>query len=172
MKKFTLFAALVVAAVIVSAVAYRGYWVNASTSSTSTALSSDQSQAQGKLLARLRFDAASFAECVIHDAWLEKSSTLVTRGWFGIRLGSETVPTTAIQAVLDVPADPLRSMGSLSFDEANPTASSLGLTGSFAQTITINAKRYRLFGSNTVFPPPAVMKFSCGDAHANATLMS
>lgn len=172
MKRSLLPIAMVVAVLIASAVTYRGYWVNTSTSDISTAVSSDESQAQGRLLARLRFDAPSFGECSIRDAWLEKSFTSVTRGWFGIRLGGETIPSTAIHAVLHIPADPFRSVESLSFDETNPTASRLGLTGSFTQTVTINAKRYWLFGSNTVFPPPAVMKFSCGEAHSNATLMS
>ncbi len=123
-------------------------------------------------MAKLRFDAPSFGDCSVHDAWLEQSSTFVTRSWFGIRLGNETIPTAAIHVVLNMPKDPFLPAQSLSFDEANPTASSLGLTGSFTQTVKINAKRYRLFSSNTVFPPPAVMKFSCGDAHSNATLMS
>jgi len=170
MKRFALLAAAVVAVLIASAVAYRGYRVNTSTSDTSTAVSSDESQAQGRLLAKLRFDAPSFGDCSVHDAWLEKSSTFVTRSWFGIRLGKETIPTAAIHVVLNIPKDPFQSAESLSFDETNPTASSLGLTGSFTQTVTINAKRYWLFGSNTVFPPPAVMQFSCGTAKAHATL--
>ena len=170
MKRLLLSVAVVVAVLIASAVAYRGYRVNTSTSDTSTAVSSDESRAQGRLLAKLRFDAPSFGDCAVHDAWLEKSSTFVTRSWFGIRLGNETVPTAAIHVVLDMPKDPFLPAQILSFDETNPTASSLGLTGSFTQTVTINAKRYRLFGSNTVFPPPAVMKFSCGTANAHATL--
>ncbi|WP_159274854.1 hypothetical protein [Variovorax boronicumulans] len=169
-KRFALLAAGAVALLIASAVAYRGYRVNVSTYDTSTAVSSDESRAQGRLLAKLRFDAPSFGDCSVHDAWLEKSSTFVTRSWFGIRLGNETIPTAAIHVVLNIPKDPFLSAQSLSFDETNPTASSLGLTGSFTQTVTINAKRYRLFGSNTVFPPPAVMTFSCGTANAHATL--
>lgn len=170
MKRLFLFLALVVVVVVLALVAYRGYRVNASTSDVSTAVSSDESRAQGRLLAKLRFDAPSFGDCSVHDAWLEKSSTFVTRSWFGIRLGKETIPTAAIHVVLNIPKDPLQSAESLSFDETNPTASDLGLTGSFTQTVTINARRYWLFGSNTVFPPPVVMTFSCGTANAHATL--
>ena len=103
MKRFALLAAVVVAVLIASAVAYRGYRVNTSTSDTSTAVSSDESRAQGRLLAKLRFDAPSFGDCAVHDAWLEKSATFVTRSWFGIRLGNETIPTAAIHVVLDMP---------------------------------------------------------------------
>ncbi|MGO4776813.1 hypothetical protein AB4084_15125, partial [Lysobacter sp. 2RAB21] len=82
MKRLFWFAAVVVALLILSWVTYNGFWESANTSSNPITLSSSDAQAQGRLLARLRFDPPVFGGCSVHDAWLEKSSTYVARGWY------------------------------------------------------------------------------------------
>lgn len=172
MKRLFLFAAVVVALLILSWVTYNGFWESANTSSSPVTLSSSHAQAQGRLLARLRFDPPVFGGCSVHDAWLEKSSTYVARGWYRIRLGNETVQTTAIRVVMDMPEDRTLPPTHLSFEESNPAAYRLGLTGSATQPLNTYGARYQMFESNTVFPPPAIMKFSCDYAMWNATVVN
>lgn len=170
MKRLFFSAAILAAIAVLSLVAYRGFWESANTSSTSLALSSDQAQAQGRLLARLRFDPASFGGCSVHDAWLEESSTYVARGWFWIRLEKETVTTTEIHVVMAMPDDPAHPSTHLSFEETDPAANRLGVTGSSTQSVRVNGVRRSMFDSNTVFPPPAVMKFTCGEGTSQAVV--
>ncbi|MDP5240551.1 hypothetical protein Q9Q94_13485 [Uliginosibacterium sp. 31-16] len=147
-----------------AAITFKGYREETTLESASPNISSQQAQQREQLLARLKFDTADQGDCVVHDAWLEKSSAWTTRAWFGFHLKTEELPMTLMYVVQEIPASPL-SASNLHFNEENPVAI---LVGSSSQRFFDGEHAYWMFASNTVFPPPDVLKFSCGEKEFSA----
>ena len=159
MKKYWKFFITLLIIVILLGLGYIGYKEEVSLTSSPAGISSEAVQREGKLLARLSFDASDHGDCSVHDSWLEKMSVWTSRTWFGFNLGAKENPITLIYVVVNIPSDPLAA-SRLEFIEENPAAI---LTGSTSQTVYVDDKRYWFFASNTVFPPPDKLKFKCGE---------
>jgi hypothetical protein len=165
LKKYIKLVLALILTGIIALVGYKaGYKEETSLNSNPSALSSADALTQQKRLAKLVFDKNTFGDCTIHDAWLEEIQAYQSSSFFGMNLGAKTIPMTAIYVVREIPEHPMQSQ-SLEFVEKNEQAI---LTGSSSQPVDIDDKRYWFFSSNTVFPPPAILKFACGFTTVNA----